>query len=264
MAVLLRAALTLLPRNRSADLPSGEAAASVTIRRDHLAAYDRVCGFPLTDTLPATYPHVLAFPLAMRLMTAADFPFPIVGLVHVANRIEVHQPLAVEELRFSVRAENLRPHHRGQQFDVVAVASAADRPVWTGVSTYLRLVSRGNVSRGDGRRDRAAPPQPTATWRVPPRVGAEYAAVSGDRNPIHTSRLGARLFGFPRPIAHGMWTAARCLAALEPRLPATFTVSVDFTRPIPLPARVDFAAVEVDRGWDFAVGSHLAGRVRSL
>lgn len=254
-----KAALTLLPRRRTPALTSRSLTASRTVDRDHLAAYDRVCGFPLATSLPATYPHVLAFPLAMRLMTAADFPFPIVGLVHVANRIEVHEPLSFEELHFAVRAENLREHHRGQQFDVVAVASVDGRPVWTGVSTYLRLGS--GVSE---KRDRAAPPRFAASWRVPSRVGTDYAAVSGDRNPIHTSRLGARLFGFPRPIAHGMWTMARCLAALGPRLPDAYVVDVAFKRPILLPARVDFSAVPVDGGWDFGIDSHLAGSVRSL
>ena len=56
-----------------------------------LADYNRVCGFRLTGTLPVTYPHVLAFPLAMRLMSGSDFPFPVVGLVHVATE-EIRRP----------------------------------------------------------------------------------------------------------------------------------------------------------------------------
>ena len=87
------------------------------------------------------------------------------------------------------------------------------------------------------RGERPTPPAGSARWRVEPRVGTDYARVSGDRNPIHTSRLGARLFGFPRPIAHGMWSKARCLAALEGRLPDAYTVEVAFKLPVPLPAR---------------------------
>ena len=49
----------------------------VRIDRERLAAYDRVCGFPLRDRLPATYPHVLAFPLHLALMTDPSFPFPV-------------------------------------------------------------------------------------------------------------------------------------------------------------------------------------------
>jgi acyl dehydratase len=254
----LRAALTLLPRPRPSTLPPAELSASVRVDRDHLAAYDRVCGFPLSDTLPATYPHVLAFPLAMRLMTAPSFPFPVVGLVHVAQRVTVHQPLTRQDLDLSVRAENLRPHHRGQQFDVVTSTGS-----WTGVSTYLRVSGRGSSSRSpvESSGSPVEPAAPTATWRVPRQVGVSYAAVSGDHNPIHTSLLGARMFGFPRPIAHGMWTVARCLAALGARLPPAYTMDVAFKKPLLLPARVGFSVGVKDGRWEFRVGSHLAGTV---
>ena len=36
---------------------------------DRLAAYRDVCGFTRADRLPATWPHIAAFPLAMRIMT---------------------------------------------------------------------------------------------------------------------------------------------------------------------------------------------------
>ena len=212
----------------------------VEVSRSRLAEYDRVCGFRLTDRLPVTFPHVLATPLAMRLMTGADFPYPVVGLVHVANRITMTRPLdAAERLDLSVRAVDLRPHERGRQFDVVAVATVDGVEVWRDVSTYLR---RGRAAAGSGSAPRDVPPPASATWKVPARVGVDYARVSGDRNPIHTSRLGARLFGFPRPIAHGMWSKARCLAALDGRLPDAYTVEVAFKRPILLPGTVAFAA----------------------
>ncbi len=264
-----RAALGLLPTRRGAGLPDREfRLRGVTVDRDRLARYDRVCGFRLTDTLPATYPHVLAFPLAMRLRSAPDFPFPVVGLVHVANTITVHRPVdAGTPLDLSVHAAGLRPHDRGRQFDVVATATAGGAEVWRGVSTYLRK------ERGGERRERSDPPAAppaSARWRIPPRVGPDYAAVSGDHNPIHTSRLGARAFGFARPIAHGMWSAARCLAALDGRLPAGYTVDVAFKLPVLLPATVDFAASRAGGGWDFALhgtGSgrpHLTGLLRPL
>ena len=212
----------------------------VEIDRARLADYDRVCGFRLADTVPVTYPHVLAYPLAMRLMTAGDFPFPAVGLVHVTNRITLARPIdASERLDLAVRAENLRPHERGKQFDVVAVATVDGTEVWRDVSTYLRRGGGKSSGKGGGR---DLPPPAAATWRVPARVGTDYARVSGDRNPIHTSWLGARLFGFPRPIAHGMWSKARCLAALEGRLPEAYTVEAAFKRPISLPSTVAFSA----------------------
>jgi acyl dehydratase len=64
-------------------------------------------------------------------------------------------------------------------------------------------------------------------------------------NPIHMHSLSAKAFGFPTAIAHGMWTKARCLAALHPRLPDNFGVEVQFRKPILLPTTVQFG--ESDR-----------------
>lgn len=268
-----RAALGALPimGSRRGDALPDTTLALRGLRVDlaHLAAYDRVCGFRLSDTLPATYPHILAFPLAMQLMAGGDFPFPAVGLVHVANRIEVRRPIdAGEPLDLLVHAADLRAHERGRQLDMVATASVGDEQVWRGVSTYLRKEkSTPTASKPRGEGDRPAPPAATASWRVQPRVGTDYAAVSGDHNPIHTSRLGARLFGFPRPIAHGMWSKARCLAALEGRLPDAYAVEVAFKLPILLPTTVAFAATPA---WSFSLHGarsgkpHLTGTVTPL
>jgi len=260
MSVYWRAALTLVTnRGGGSSLPSRVVSRSgVTVDASRLAAYSRVCGFRLRDTLPATYPHVLAFPLAMELMSGSDFPFPVVGLVHIANRITVLRPvLASSTLDFSVSAEKLRPHDRGRQLDVVTVALCDGEEVWRGVATYLRR--EDSSSSSSSRRDSTSPPQPTAIWRVGSDVGRQYAAVSGDRNPIHTSRLGARLFGFARPIAHGMWTKARCLAALDGRLPDEYTVDVAFKSPILLPATVGFHAAPGD-AWTLSVHEVKSGR----
>jgi hypothetical protein len=240
MSLYGRAALGALRRRRPSTVPSTVSSAQgLTVDRGHLAAYDRVCGFRLGDALPATYPHIMAFPLAMRLMTAPSFPIPLVGLVHLANRITVRRPLdAGWAYDVAVHAADLRPHERGRQLDVVAVATVDGEEVWRGVSTYLHKARASSPRSGD----RPAPPAASAVWRVPSRVGKDYARVSGDHNPIHTSRLGARLLGFRRPIAHGMWSKARCLAALEGRLPDAYTVDVSFKLPVFLPATVAFSA----------------------
>ena len=103
-------------------------------------------------------------------------------------------------------------------------------------------------------------------WRVPADTGRRYAAVSGDRNPIHLHPLPARLLGQPGAIAHGMWTHARCLAALAGRLPDAFTVEVAFKRPVRLPADVAFATWRDELERRFALhdprsgAPHLDGR----
>jgi hypothetical protein len=199
----------------------------------------------------------------MALMTDRSFPFPLLGLVHVANRAELLRPIADDEpLDLRVRAEDLRPHPRGRQFDVVAVAHSNGEEVWRSASTYLRR-GGGEGSR-NGKPDRAqTPPRPRAYWDVADDVGRRYASVSGDRNPIHLHPLAAKLFGFPRAIAHGMWLKARCLAELESELPGAYSAEVEFKLPLLLPGRVAFA----QDGGEMSVrdaGSgkpHLAGTV---
>jgi hypothetical protein len=256
MSTVFRIARGAVAR-RPDELPDRSLERSVEVDRRHLAAYDRVCGFLLRDRLPATYPHVLAFPLAMELMTRTDFPFGVLGLVHVANRIEQLRPVdAGERLDLTVRAADLGPHDRGTQFALVAEASAGGEPVWRDRSTYLHLERSGG-----GPRELREPPPASAVWRVPGDVGRRYAAVSGDRNPIHLHPLAARAFGQKGAIAHGMWTKARCLAALEGTLPDAFAVDVRFKLPLPIPSRVGFSY----RDGAFAVhgsrGPHLEGSV---
>ena len=181
---------------------------------------------------------MLAFPLAMELLTG-PFPFSPLGLVHVANRIEQLRPLTADErLDLRLWAADLRAHDRGRSFDVLAEASVDGEVVWRDVSTYLHRESKG----GGGGRDRAEPPPPAAIWAVPGDIGRRYAAVSGDSNPIHLRNVTAKALGQPGAIAHGMWTKARCLAALESTLPGAYTVDVRFKLPLRIPGRVAFSA----------------------
>jgi acyl dehydratase len=259
-SVYRRAALGLVTRRTGSELPDTTLVLrDVGVSREHLSAYSRVCGFALAEVLPGPYPHVLAFGVAMALMSGADFPFPVVGLVHIANRIEVLRPIRADErLEFAVRAADLRPHERGQQFDVRVTACVGDEVVWRGISTYLRRQHSGERPPASGQRP--VPPQATAVWRVGRDIGQRYARVSGDHNPIHTSRIGARLFGFPRPIAHGMWSKAHCLAALAGRLPDSYAAEVAFKLPILLPATVDFRGVPAGDGWEIALHDTRSGK----
>jgi acyl dehydratase len=260
-----RAVLTGFTR-RGGDLPDTVyEQREVAVDAEQLAAYNKVCGFRLTDELPATYPHILSFPLQVKLMTDPGFPFPLVGSVHLANRITQTRPLRIDEKpTLRVHVSNLRTHPKGRQFDLISEALVDGAPVWTDVSTYLR---RGGGSGKDVAKEERTPQEPTAIWRVADDIGRRYAEVSGDRNPIHLHPLTARLFGFPRAIAHGMWTKARCLAAFEGRLPDAYTVDVRFKLPVLLPAKVGFAAETTESGWNFQLFDartgkpHLAGTI---
>jgi acyl dehydratase len=236
-----------------------------------VAAYAKVCGFALRDHLPPTYPHVLAFPLHMAVMADGDFPFGAVGLVHVENRIEQHRRIGLgEEMTIRVRPTKLQPHPKGRTFSLVTEVEVGGERVWESASTMLRRAASSEPSSRvlheiDGKRVGGR-----AEWRLGGDLGRRYAAVSGDRNPIHMHSLTAKPLGFPGAIAHGMWTKARCLAALESRLPDAFAVDARFRKPIVLPARVEFSSAAEGEEIAFAVRDakrqtpHLDGRVQPL
>ncbi|MDX3573486.1 MaoC family dehydratase, partial [Streptomyces sp. ID05-47C] len=215
-----------------------------------LAAYERVCGFPTgDDALPITYPHVLGFPLAMRIMSGRAFPLPLLGLVHTSISLTRHRPLPATGTTYelAVHVDRLAPHQRGTEAVVVTELREDGEVVWESESRYLaRHRTDGQAPEpapesGEPPLPSAGPPLPVVDeWRLGADIGRRYGAVSGDRNPIHLSPLTARLFGFPRAIAHGMWTAARCLAAHG--TPAAAHVAVDFRAPVLLPGTVAFAA----------------------
>lgn len=229
----------------------------VEIDPQRLAEFDRVCGYSLGDAVPAAYIHILAFPLQLKLMTDGSFPLPAIGLVHIANKITQHRPVRIDErLSLRVSATELEPHPRGTQFTLRSQARVGDELVWEEWATNLRR-GGGNGKAGESGK---APDVPstedvpaTATWKLPGDLGRQYAGVSGDRNPIHMHPLSARLFGFPTAIAHGMWTKARCLAALGPELEEKFTTEVAFRKPILLPATVKFAEETRDGAIRFGV-----------
>ena len=253
-----------VPSRRSADSLPGHGYARAGVRADaaRVAEYARVCGFGVSGTLPVTYPHILAFPMQTKLMTDPEFPFPLIGTVHIGNRIRSLRPIGLTEpLVLRVSAENLRPHDRGSQFDIVTEALADGEPVWHEVSTYLRRTKSGGG--GSGERESAPPEHPAAVWRVPADTGRRYARVSGDRNPIHLHALTARPFGFPAAIAHGMWSLARCLAFFAGRLPDAYAVDARFKLPIRLPAKVALTAN--DSRFELADAKsgrpHLSGRI---
>jgi acyl dehydratase len=239
----------------------------VRVDRRHLADYDQVCSFPAHEGLPATYPHVLAFPLQLALITDGHFPFAAVGLVHIANRITQHRPIGRDErLDLRVHATPVAAHLRGLTFSLVTQARVGGELVWEERSTMLRREQHDGSPVVNDEPPEIPPAPLIAEWRLPGDLGRRYAAVSGDRNPIHLRALSARVFGFPRAIAHGMWTTARCVAAIEHRLPEAFSIDVRFRAPILLPATVAFSKTATDDGIRFSVTDpsgqrrHLDGR----
>ena len=279
LPVMLKAALPAVPGVN--QLPgikkTGGALPDLTLSRDDVVVersaverYAAVCGFPNRDVAPVPYLHMLAFPLHMQLMTDARFPFPAMGSVHLENTIVQHRPVAIgETVSLSLRADNLRASTKGRAWDMNVTGTVGDEVVWESVSTYLR-VGKGDKENGDPGMSLAAVEAKGPVWSLPDNLGRTYGAVSGDRNPIHLYPLTAKALGFPRHIAHGMWSKARCIAALENRLPDAVKVEVAFKKPIFLPGKAQFGAEANAAGYDFTLvnpkngAPHLLGRTIAL
>lgn len=249
---------------------------------EKMSDYQTLLGETKRDIAPAGYLHTLAFPAAMSVMGREDFPLPLLGMIHIENRVEYRVPVFYSDLlEVTAWAQGLAGHRAGTQVDlVVEVRHAGNETVaWRGVSTYL---AKGVYFPGldkpgvNGAREEFRAPLPTALWRLGSETGREYATVSGDFNPIHLSSISARALGMRRSIAHGMYTASRALAEVGPQKGDAFVWQVKFEAPVFLPARVCLNiadSVGKDGAWEKSefVGwspssgrRHFMGRVERL
>jgi len=248
---------------------------NVRIDRVKLSRYIDACGFGNngSDEIPITYPHVMMFSLHMQIMLQEDFPFSPMGIIHLSNRITQQRPVRANEV-MDVRchlAEH-RPASKGSEFDIVSEARVSGQLVWEGRSVFL---ARHGTSRSDTGTERVKiEPQAyrhEALWTLDAGLGRRYARASGDYNPIHLFPLTAKLLGFKRQIAHGMWSKARCAAALYPLLNGeACTIAVDFKTPIFLPSKTAFCYERKDSSFRFELRDahqgrpHVIGRIDKL
>lgn len=268
-------------------LPSGDAKAKqlpssvytvdqLVIDQANLRDYRKICGFMNDGRVPATYFAVLSQTLQMNMMAKPDFPFAMLGLVHLENSVTQHRVIFdTETVRMSVQLDNLRAHDKGQQFDFVTTVFVGEELVWQGVSTYLSRQKKSKQS------PQAAKPKETITSakldasegglslpiEVQEDIGRRYAFVSGDFNLIHLHPLSARAFGFPKAIAHGMWTKARALAVIARsfELPAAYQVQVSFRQPVFLPSAIELVTDAPDAlGIEFGLYSKDGKKTHAL
>lgn len=244
----------------------------LTIDPANVAEYAGVTGLRFGDAVPLTYPFALTFPSVMSLVSGFDFPFAALGSVHVENHITQFTPIVVTDtVGVRVHAENLREHRKGLLVDLITDVSVGNDVAWHQVTTFLhqqKTSLSGEPKPEQNKTSKLAPPN--AVLHITPGQIRHYASVSGDRNPIHTSSIGAKVFGFPTSIAHGMFSAAAVLANIEGQLPAAAKYSVRFGKPVLLPARVGLYVDRVSDGWELALRNlskgypHLTGSITAL
>lgn len=271
---MARAAAGALPFvSRGDDLPKRTVRVSdLAIDPANVAAYAQVTGLRFGDTVPLTYPFALTFPSVMSLVSGFDFPFAAMGAVHVENVITQHRPISVSDaVDVEVRAENLREHRKGLLVDVLTDVTVGNDTVWQQVTTFLhqQRTSLSDEPRPEPKKQPKLPP-PNAVLSISGAQIRHYASVGGDHNPIHTSSVGAKLFGFPTAIAHGMFTAAAVLGNVEGQLPDAVRYAVRFGKPVLLPAKVGLYVQRTGGGWELALRHlskgypHLTGTLTPL
>lgn len=242
----------------------------VRVEEAHIASYSRVCGFSRAHGVPITYPQMLAFPLTMAFFGSKYYPWPAMGTVHLANSVKQLQRINMgDELRIEVATGPLIAHEKGQIFTLTQRALRNDQLVWEGTQYLLRV----GVRQPKGQAFASALIDPTplshqADFFAAGGIGRRYGRVSGDINPIHLSGITAKMFGFRKAIAHGMWTKARALATLMPREALDQAEAmVEFKTPLFLPARASLWSARQEDGALFEVRNakgdkpHLRGRV---
>lgn len=226
---------------------------SLQIDPQHLQDYQEICGFAQDESVPAIYLTVLAQSLQMHMMTQEDFPFAVLGLVHIHNQISQKRKINWHEsLSLSCEFAESRPHDKGIEFDFKITAKVADEMVMQGVSTYLSR-QKQHAARSMQKKADAVQPEYVLQeqWSVAENTGRRYALISGDFNLIHLHAFTAKAFGFKRAIAHGMWSKARALASLA--LPDAYHAEVTFKLPLYLPSTVEFMTCQQGQQTDFLI-----------
>lgn len=274
-AAALQAARLKGGRGQTSSLPGTEARVVLQADAQKHAEFVHLMGDTVTDHLHPGYVHALGFPLTMSLLVRKDFPLPLLGMLHITNRVEQTRGIELgEQMEMTASIENPRAHYAGTLIDSVVRVRIDGEEVMVDTAGYLvRGSDLGGPRPERPEREEFTPGTPQALWRLPGDTGRRYASVSGDANPIHLSKLSAKPFGFSRPIVHGMYSASRAYSASGIGSDGPREWSVEFEAPIALPGTVQFGlrregdTIEYE-GWREARGDkparrHFTGYVRS-
>lgn len=246
------------------------------LNAEHCQRFHKVVGWQHSpnNMLHPCYLHTQVFKQHMQLMLDSTFPFALLGLVHKSNKIQQFSPLTLNSKGvLSSKVERFVRQPRGISCVISSQVANQQEILWRSEGEFLCIDK--NAVRGpkpDTNIDAVSDCQVQNNWLCDNKLGRQYARVSGDFNPIHLSPFSAKLFGFKRAIAHGMWTKARCISQLQNHLngPNVVTCNVAFKQPLFLPTQVAFSVSEqlsADQALHFNVTSentkftHLQGQL---
>ncbi len=210
----------------------------LTIPMDRLAYFKEVCGDD--SELPMAFPETWFMGMMGQIVTHPAFPLSPMGLIHVRQIITQHRPIKLDaSLSLYCELKELRAAPRGIEVDCGVYVKDENGVCWEGTVMFLSRSERARAPKKSGEKRKSEPKEAQIVIDVPENTGRRYAKASGDYNPHHMTRPTAKLMGFKRPIAHGMWTLAKAVALLPSeakKLPCKLDVS--FKRPILMPAKI--------------------------
>lgn len=220
----------------------------VVLDKPNYRLYHQVIGWdPDSNIIHPCYLHSLAFPLHIKLLLQAEFPFPLLGLVHINNQISQIRPIKKEEI-LSVTSSfgQLELHPKGWAFSIKVEFYSGTELVWQSISTNLYRTKHGLAVAPSKENFLNSFTNPfNLTWTLNANLGRRYAKVSGDFNPIHLTKWSAKLFGFKQHIIHGMWSKSYCVSGLQKINPSlflkAFEINTMFKQPLFLPSQVNFS-----------------------
>ncbi len=254
-------------------LPESSISKNIRINPTHCENYNRVVNWKLgiASVIHPNYLQVLTLPMQLSMMVNKPFPFKPMGLVHLANIIEVNRlPEQSARLRLKTSFSGLQWHKKGWVFAVLSEGFVDGQLAISGTSFYLSrqkhtIVGAQQESEGSSTEAKSKEiaisdfsvltnfnEMKTTDYAVdmslPSGIGRKYARVSGDFNPIHLTAWSAKLMGFKKAIAHGMYSKAMCLSHVlkqqmadqtHPFLTSRMQISTQFMQPIYLPTKCE-------------------------
>jgi len=278
-------------------LPSGAREKTVKINSKHCDQYHRLTKWQngIAAIVHPNYVQTLSLSMQLDMMVSNPFPFKPMGLVHVANKIDVHfLPEQNASLKLKTAFGKVFYHRRGWLFEVQTSAEVDQVQAIMGTSYYLARRRHSSEANKHFQSEAKKAGQGLPSWIddivqdalegedevtscmsavseslvFSDDIGRKYAKVSGDYNPIHLYPYTAKLLGFKKAIAHGMYSKALAVSKVAQHTQfykRSCSIKCVFMLPIMLPLNTELliqgpqgkfgADVESNEHFDFALSS---------
>lgn len=216
--LLLKAGLTLFKPGRAFGNASREFChLAMAPALAELDAYQQFFAFA-----PGVVPLCFYYPLLQKAQLSSMLQckgLKVAGLIHLHNNLQAEQNLTPAQLcaggplQIQTRLSTVA-HVKGLLLRAEQQLWQQQQLVLSGRSDYLLQKAPRSGDKTDVNRLQIQPGHHLTEINTASDAPRAYARLSGDYNPIHLWRWSALLFGQPRPILHGMASAALLCQAL--------------------------------------------------